>query len=566
MSQDILHSTYPTLCQLLAGSGFDADIAAAIDMAQGPNMEEDIRTALEGGLFDLNELMWLVCGTVVPDLSDSAGKELERNLASIVDTLGIEVARASYHDKLIVNDTNTLEDALYEIAATARACLVLDPGTVQLEKPISDTKKDRRHWKNSDVYGKYRGQSVRIEVTVLHERLPPAIHQELDDLVKATEISSGFRITLRSVLVDKGYAERVRALVELLHECHVGSGGRNEEIDGIRFEWRKGAYFCQQATSPFESVCFYAADDFRGAECLRDLIHPVSVRSMTSQHVLEDHPNPKGVITSADLPDAPTQVPVSTKIHQTLAGKLQQCEEGIVNIVAFGNPSPMYDRDVINAVRGSEAGIVPFWTDRRGIRHSRKGVLRHDLKASFVPAQNLANDDDRREFIEPFRRMSAIWHIRLGTYAKSVVISNPNAFLAAPKELIAALSESTPTNDQGDRDLPSPEPKAQQPDNSEQEEDIVWAEVAENYVYVCGTLSEARSVLAKLEQGGLSLDVLRSKVDHSWSAGSRLDQHAKNDSPTNEEMAMTFVVDCGGYEQAKACLEAYVEERQFGEQ
>jgi hypothetical protein len=49
-------------------------------------------------------------------------------------------------------------------------------------------------------------------------------------------------------------------------------------------------------------------------------------------------------------------------------------------------------------------------------------------------------------------------------------------------------------------------------------------------------------------------------VDQLWSEPSEQQRKTKFFSPTNEEMAMTFVVDCGGYEQAKACLEAYAEE------
>jgi len=45
-----------------------------------------------------------------------------------------------------------------------------------------------------------------------------------------------------------------------------------------------------------------------------------------------------------------------------------------------------------------------------------------------------------------------------------------------------------------------------------------------------------------------------------WSEPSKQEKETKFISPTNEEMAMTFVVDCGGYEQARVCLEAYAEE------
>jgi hypothetical protein len=61
----------------------------------------------------------------------------------------------------------------------------------------------------------------------------------------------------------------------------------------------------------------------------------------------QDHENPPGVKQFTDLPDFPTQVPVSTKIGETLRKKLGQCEGGIINIVALGNPRAMHDDDVI---------------------------------------------------------------------------------------------------------------------------------------------------------------------------------------------------------------------------
>ncbi len=444
---------------------------------------------------------------------------------------------------------------------TAKACAILDSSSIQLERPIPDPNKEEKDWKNSDVFGTFQGQPVRIEVTVLHESLPPAIHAELDDLVRLAKIASGFQVTLRSMLVDMDYAERVRALVELLHESNVASGGETVEIDGVRFEWKGGAYRCPQETSPFESVCFYEADECASAETLRDIIHPCSVRPVTSKYVLEDHPNPPGVVTSADLPDAPTQVPVSTKVHQMLDGKRQQCEDGVINIVAFGNPLPMHEREVTDAICGSEVCMVPFWTDKNGVRHNGRAILKRDSKAPFVPATNLANEYDRIQFIEPFKKMSAVWHIRLGGYAKSKVIPNPNASFPVPRELVEAFSTpSLPPSELPGKLPDGSTPFLRPPDNSDEEEDIVWPEVAENYVQVCGTVAEARSVLAQLEQTRRSLDELREEVEQLWSEPSEKENGTKFISPTDEEMAMTFVIDCGGFEQAKACLEAYIAE------
>jgi len=79
--------------------------------------------------------------------------------------------------------------------------------------------------------------------------------------------------------------------------------------------------------------------------------------------------------------------------------------------------------------------MVPFWTDKNGVRHAGKGTLRRDAKAPFVPAHFVENEDDLAQFVEPFRRLSAVWHIRIGFNAKSIVIPNPNASIQSRKRL-----------------------------------------------------------------------------------------------------------------------------------
>ena len=234
MSLIDFNATYPTLCRLLTDSSFDTDVTEASTLDQ-----VGLRDALKESKFKLNELMWLLCENLGPPRAGSGASELESNLVSIVQAVGFEAARHSYRNKLLVNDEKTFEDTRYEIAVTAKACAALDVGTVELEKPIADPTKEPWRWKNSDISGTYQTKPVRIEVTVLHENFE-RVDLGLVDVVKGAQISSGFRITLRSVIADKGYAERLRALIELLHECHLSSGGRNEEIDCVRFEWRGG--------------------------------------------------------------------------------------------------------------------------------------------------------------------------------------------------------------------------------------------------------------------------------------------------------------------------------------
>jgi hypothetical protein len=574
MCHNPFKARYPTLWDLLQGTPFEDDAKAAIQFSQA---KEGFKSALQKRQFRLSELMCFLCGAVFPEWADSDADQLESDLFIISGTLGIGVARTAYREKFLVEANsrnqntqakqldakNKLEDVRYEIAVTAKACAILDNGSIKLEKPILNQNKSQKDLKNSDVFGTFEGQPVRIEVTVLHEAPPPAIHLELDYLVRQADVSSGFRVELRFALTDHGYAERVRALIEKLHGSHVASNGTSVNIDGIRFEWKKGNYHCPQETSPFDSICFFTADEIGESEKLKkEVVHPCSVRPVTSKHVLEDHPNPPGVVTAGDLPDAPTQVPVSTKIGQMLSGKLQQCEDGVINIVAFGNPLPMHDRELENAVCGTTYVCVPFWTDKHGVRHSGKSVLQRDSKAPFFREQYLGNDD-RIQFTEPFKKMSAVWQIRLGGYAKNQVIPNPNALLPIPQKLVEVLSDPAPSPTSNSTvewpDLGKPESDNLASGNG-QEGDIVWTEVAGNYVEVCGTLSEAQSVLSQLEQSGMSIDELRTKVVKMWSNPPKEEKAMKFFSPTKEEMAMTFVVDCGGYTQARACLEQYEED------
>jgi hypothetical protein len=570
---DVFRAIYPTVCEVLVGTSFESDAKAAVEYFKS---KDDMKTALDGRMFGLNELMWLLCGAVVQDWASSEADQLERDLATIVRTVGIDIARTTYKQKFLVEANsrvkdanakaldakNKLEDLKYEIAVTARACAVLDAGSIQLEKPIPDANKEKKDWKNSDVFGKFQGHPVRIEVTVLHESLPPAIHMELDELVRQADVSSGFQINLRSMLEDHGYAERVRALVELLHEHHLDSGGRNIEIDGVRFEWKGGGYHCSQKTSPLESICFYAANELADAEKLRDIIHPCAVRNVTPRYVLEDNPNPPGVITSADLPDAPTQVPVSTKIYQMLDGKRQQCEEGHINIVAFGNPLPMNDREVSSAVLGPAVFTVPYTTDENGVRHFGEGGWRRESKAPFVPAMYLADEDDRATFVEPFERMSAVWHIRLGSYASSSVISNPNALNVVPQELQAAFSDPAPSAIPEDTVRVSNNPKNRQGQRLKYVSDASCDnDLTLKYVDSFTTIDEAIAELEKITNLGHSLEVLQKRVDQLWSEPPRESKQTKFISPTKEEMAMTFVIACGGYEEARARLEAYAEKK-----
>jgi len=435
MQLNIIQTTFPNICSVLQGSVLNDDIAAALSAAESG--EDALRQSLEGNSYKLNALMGLFAETLLSDLNDSAAVALERELSSVIKGVGYGEVRKAYREKLLVDNANTLEDTRYEIAVAARACEALDNGSVKLEHPIADSQKNQSDWKNSDIYGTYHGTPVRIEVTVLHETLPGAIHLDLDDLIRSADTSLGFSVTLSRLLPDKAYAERVRSLLELLAETHEQSRGSSVEIDGVLFEWRCGAYHCNKERSPFSTIVLHHQSDFSGAETMREVIHPVSARKSTPDAAIDDFPNPPGVVSIFE--DKFPKVPVSSKIWQMLDRKRAQCEDGAINIIAFGNPLPFHDQAVKHSVLGAEVVAVPVGGG--GPSEGRRALVMRGRKSPFTSSASLLSEEEAAEFVQPFRDMSAVWLIRLGLHSAGEFIRNPNAHKAVPDALVAVLLE-----------------------------------------------------------------------------------------------------------------------------
>lgn len=564
MTNDPIRQQFPRLCELLAGSPLDGDLDAAVDFAA--EGEPSLRAALEGGIFHQSELLWLLASALTPHLPRHEAESLEGDLSAVIEAVGVGPARGAYRDKLLVNERDKLEDVRYELAVSARACAALDPGSVILEKPISDPSKDKRDWKNTDVFGTFNGQPVRIESTVLHETLPPAVSLDLDEIVRGADVTSTFRLVLKLPLRNDANALRVRALVELLHESHLRTGGADEEIDGIRFAWRRGAYHCDQATSPIDSISYMTDAEFVEARSLacdstddrREVVHAVSTRNLTPEYIREDYPNPPGVVTLADLPDSPRNQPVSTKIHQMLSRKLLQCETGVINIIAFGTPYPMNDRDVEDAVRGVGLAMIARSRDDRGVYHAGEARFWREPRAPFVPAHLLPSELDRRQFIEPFRRMSAVWQVRLGPYALSRVFANPNSTIPVSDELVtqfgghaAGLLRQPPGEPTFDTEASQTPPEAASPAD---DDETIWHEMAVGLVMACGSVAEARRVVEALRNSGRSLDELRTEFEGPPAGRGPKTSGMTFLSPTNEELAIELILGCGGYEKALDAL------------
>lgn len=556
MAHDRISTSFPHVCRLLEGTALDGDLERLARLPFAPESWEDIEDAGEGTEFRLSELVRTLFGAAFPH-GDQAGRELDNNLGIVIGAVGLPTARTTYRDKLLVNAADKLEDVRYEIAATARACGVLDPGSIRLEfsLPGSD--------KNSDVYGTVDGDPVRIEVTVLHERLPARVDVELDEFVRGAAISSGFSLKLRRVLAAMPEADRVRALVELLHEHHAKSGGADTEIDGIRFEWRRGSYDCQQPMSPIDTIEYDLPTE------IRDIIHPVSTRRVTPKYIEEDHPQPKGAVALSHARDENyNDNDLGAKLHRTLADKLGQCEDGIANVVVFGILKRMFDSALWDAVYGGPFAAFSVGTDDEGVRHPGGGGWVRDPKAPFVPAAKLPDLEHQRTFIDPFRKLSAVWLLRLDYDTRSVCLDNPNAHRSVPprlRELIAGppcvRSHATVEAARAGDSSTAPEEESEVGD---EHEEIVFAEMADDFVTICGGIEQATAILASLTAVGEPLADIRAKLERTWPTTAEREQGPKFVSPSNEEAGLQFVLDCDGYAHARAFLEVWRQERESG--
>jgi len=148
----------------------------------------------------------------------------------------------------------------------------------------------------------------------------------------------------------------------------------------------------------------------------------------------EIFPKPDGVKDLFDVLES--QDPLSKKIRDTLQRKLQQCEPDTINLVAFGNPSPREERDLRDALYGGPYLSVGFNEETR--EFSGDPHIRRVPYSPFQPAE-IYNEADRQNFIDPFRILSGVWHIRLGSYRLNQLFENPNASVVIPPELHNAL-------------------------------------------------------------------------------------------------------------------------------
>jgi len=413
---------FPTVCRVLSDADFENDALRA-ERLSGDRLSKEI----DAKGFCHTPLIDLLSEAIVPEWRREEAGATEIDLALIVAEIGIDRTKTVFRDKLLSKSVNSIQDTLYEIFATAKACKVLDAGSLKLEHPLPESKR------NSDIFGTFHGQPVRIEVTVLHEGPLESIDCTFVEDLEGTSIASGFSIKMRKPLKSKVELDAAKAILRGLHDHHISCNGCDATIGEVVFRWSSGSYV--SSTGPIESVAFYPVESSRGA--VREVTHSCDVRTTSPKFMREDYPNPQGVFDACDLLEP--KDPLSKRIRDMIDGKLGQLENGTINLVAFGNPLPQNERDLEDALFGAQFISQPFEADDNG-NNKLLGDGRL-LRAPRSPFQcgEASSEDEVANFIEPFKILSGVWHIRLGSWPLSEMQLNPNSLVPVPEKLRAAF-------------------------------------------------------------------------------------------------------------------------------
>lgn len=87
-------------------------------------------------------------------------------------------------------------------------------------------------------------------------------------------------------------------------------------------------------------------------------------------------------------------------------------------------------------------------------------------------------------------------------------------------------------------------------------EDKSWDDLALDFVVIVGSVEEARTLLSDLKSTEMSLEEIQKHLDRTWPVTA--DKALKFTGPTNEQVAMNFILDCGGWDEATSCLERWI--------
>ncbi len=206
--------------------------------------------------------------------------------------------------------------------------------------------------------------------------------------------------------------------------------------------------------------------------------------------------------------------------------------------------------------------IVPFSEDDEHVRHFKELELFRNHKAPFVPFADIPTDgltdeqkheleEDRQQFAVPFEMMSAVWLFRRGWYKRQVCLPNPNATCPVPLELVKAMTDS-------DAAPSKPNPAQDTNKNTatvvEPEDEIVRIVMADEFVTGCRTLEAAEVAFGELKDSGRTLKEIQTAFHRIEPRQPGWTEEQMFVEPTHEELAMNFVINCGGVDLAEACL------------
>ena len=410
-----LVTKYPTLMRLLDGPGFRKDLEKAMSYFNHSDPVESVHEASLRKEF--------TSGLLVYHLGAALGKDdwfapvaslIEADLTKISSFVkDFDSIRSAYRDKLL-NDAQ-FDDVRYEIASAAIFCDVLDGGSVSLEEPLLNSKK------NPDVTGIWKGQKTRVEVTVVHENWPPAISLEAYDIARSADVEGGYVASFNIPLANESDAKRAKKLIEQLFVERAEHPGQEVIWEGFTFKAKRDEFRCDSEASPLRYIEFHEFDfrEIRGAAVTRSTITKDEAKDLQAEY-----PKPERVVTWEDLKKHPTAhktTPIGQKIYQMLEEKmLKQCEPRSINVIVLGQPMRMNDNGVYDALLGSPFLLVSVPKPGQSDARPAETLLTRTGLGPFVPKKSVEDSDfppEKKEAIlgeiERFRIVSGVLILRI---------------------------------------------------------------------------------------------------------------------------------------------------------
>ena len=418
----------PAILSILSPSSIETELSEAVGIilsTKGDESEEESPV-----LQEYSQVVRLLIEGPLCGWWSGVEKELEEGLRVLIGTVGREAVRSAYLKKLLTSDEKNFSEVVHEISIAGRACHFLEPNTIDLEKKLPNSPKD------SDVFGVYNGQEVRIEATVFHGKTPQSVDLDWIEKIESANVKTGFRIVLRDSPSSMEDALEIKEIVEQLSEKHCSHSEQDIRIKDRLFIWKQGSYACLARGALIKSVQLDLPLDHR------EVRNPCSTQRVTPRYLEEDFPNPEGVTSFMPEGENHDDVTTSKRILDVIERKRVQCDPTTINVIALGNPKPWHDGDIEDALFGAKIVADTFSEDSKtGMLkfHGNPSVSR-SVKAPFHSV-NFMNKDEEITFAEPYRIISGVWVFRLeGDGVYSQFYRNPNASIPVPDGFIPQIT------------------------------------------------------------------------------------------------------------------------------